>query len=336
MLRTASSAASRGWVFPGRSLHSVASLRGRSLLKISDLSQDELKGLLQLSHELKALYREGGHAALPQTFAGQNISMIFQKRSTRTRLSTESGMAKLGGRAIFLGSEDIQLGVNETMLDTARVMSRFSDIIMARVFAHDDVAELAAEASVPVINALCDLYHPLQTLADYMTLQERFGTDLAGRSLVWVGDGSNVLHDLMLAAPALGVDVRVATPVGYEPADSVTQATKAFATEYGTQVQLCNDPRQAVTGAHVVVTDTWVSMGQEEEAALRIKDFEGYQVTPELMELAADDGVFLHCLPRHQEEVSDDVFYSSRSLVFDEAENRMWTVMAVMLSIANS
>ncbi|CAN0457732.1 unnamed protein product [Ectocarpus sp. 12 AP-2014] len=280
--------------------------------------------------------------------------MIFQKRSTRTRVSTETGMGLLGGRALFLGPTDIQLGVNESMKDTAKVLSGFNSLLLARVNDHADVEELKAEAHVPVINALSDLHHPLQTLADLMTIQERFGK-LEGLTFTWVGDGNNVLHDLMLGAAKLAINLRIATPEGYRPDPAVTAMTEALAKESGSSVLITADPKEAVTGAHVVATDTWVSMGQEEEAAKRIKDYEGYQasregllmlmlqasqdgqscrsVTDELMSLAADDAIFMHCLPRHKEEVDDAVFYSERSVVFPEAENRMWTVMALMQSM---
>lgn len=259
------------------------------------------------------------------------MSMIFQKRSTRTRVSTETGMALLGGHALFLGPSDIQLGVNESMRDTANVLARFNDIILARVFGHDDVVELAKYSDAPVINALSDLHHPLQTLADLMTLQEHFGKEnLAGKTVAWVGDGNNVLHDLALGSALLGMNVNVATPTGYEMNQTILAKTKELANKHGGTVETTTVAAEAVKGAHVVVTDTWVSMGQEEEYAKRVKEFDGYQVDNALMSNADDSAVFLHCLPRHPEEVADEVFYSEKSLVFPEAENRMWTVMAVM------
>lgn len=257
------------------------------------------------------------------------MSMIFQKRSTRTRVSTETGMAMLGGHALFLGPSDIQLGVNETMRDTASVLERFNDLILARVFGHGDVVELAKYSNVPVINALSDLHHPLQTLADLMTLQEHFG-DLKGKTLAWVGDGNNVLHDLMLGSALLGMNVNIATPLGYEPNGKILQTTQDFAKASGASISQTTVAAEAVAGANVVVTDTWVSMGQEDEYAKRVKEFDGYQVNAALMKKADPGAVFLHCLPRHPEEVTDEVIYSKQSLVFPEAENRMWTVMAVM------
>lgn len=256
--------------------------------------------------------------------------MIFQKRSTRTRVSTETGMSMLGGHALFLGPNDIQLGVNESLRDTACVLSRFNSIVLARVYAHADVQELAKYSQVPVINALSDMHHPLQTLADLMALQQHFGMDLAGKTVAWVGDGNNVLHDLMLGSAKLGMNVNIATPTGYEPNADILAKTKELATENSAKVFSTTVAADAVKGADVVVTDTWVSMGQEDEYAKRVAEFDGYQVNKDLMSVANDGAVFLHCLPRHKEEVSDDVFYSDSSLVFPEAQNRMWTVMAVM------
>ncbi|CAN0217332.1 unnamed protein product [Pylaiella littoralis] len=317
------------------SVKGVKSLAGRSLMSIADLSKAELTGLLDCSIALKKAFKDDSTGIeKEQKLLGKSVAMIFQKRSTRTRVSTETGMGLLGGRALFLGPTDIQLGVNESMKDTAKVLSGFNSLLLARVNAHADVAELQAEATVPVINALSDLHHPLQTLADLMTMQERFGK-LEGLTFTWVGDGNNVLHDLMLGAAKLAINLRIATPEGYRPDAAIVSMTNALANESGSTVLITADPKEAVTGAHVVATDTWVSMGQEEEAAKRIKDYEGYQasVTNELMSHAADDAVFMHCLPRHKEEVDDEVFYSDRSLVFPEAENRMWTVMALMQSM---
>lgn len=295
------------------------------------LSNDELKGLIDLSKHYKNMYGKNSKInplEAPKPLTGQTMSMIFQKRSTRTRVSTETGIALLGGHALFLGPSDIQLGVNESMKDTAIVLSRFNSLILARVFAHDDILELAEHATVPVINALSDLHHPLQTLADLMALQEHFG-DLQGKTVSWVGDGNNVLHDLMLGSVKLGMNVRIATPAGYEANAGILDKTKQLASENGCTVMTTTDASEAVHSSDVVVTDTWVSMGQEAEYAKRVAEFDGYQVNSTLMNKANPGAVFLHCLPRHPEEVSDDVFYGPQSLIFPEAENRMWTVMSV-------
>ena len=295
-------------------------------------SKKELDGLLDLSHHYKQLYSDKSKSATaPRPLTGHSMSMIFQKRSTRTRVSTETGMALLGGHALFLGPSDIQLGVNESMRDTANVLARFNDVILARVFGHKDVVELAKYSSVPVINALSDLHHPLQTLADLMTLQEHFGKEnIKGKTVAWVGDGNNVLHDLMLGSAILGMNVNIATPTGYEPSAKILATTKDLAKKSGAKVFSTTVAAEAVKGSDVVVTDTWVSMGQEAEYQKRVAEFSGYQVNAALMKHANKGAVFLHCLPRHPEEVADDVFYSEQSLVFPEAENRMWTVMATM------
>jgi ornithine carbamoyltransferase len=306
-------------------------LKGRHLQRIDDYSADEFKAMLEYCRYLKTLTKE---EKLPDKLMVQkSVAMIFQKRSTRTRVSTETGMALMGGHALFLSSEDIQLGKNESIQDTACVLSRFNSIVLARVFGHSTIEELCKHSKVPVINALSDMHHPLQILADFQTLQEHFGADLKGKKLAWVGDGDNVLHDIMLGAPLLGMDLHVATPSGYEPDASIIADTKKLAEKHGTFFGLTTKPEEAVNQCDVVITDTWVSMGQEAEAAKRIKDFEGYQVTMDLMKRggAKPGWRFLHCLPRKSHEVDDEVFYSSeRSLVWDEAENRMYSVMAVM------
>jgi ornithine carbamoyltransferase len=231
------------------------------------------------------------------------------------------------------GSEDIQLGKNESLRDTARVLSRFNDLILARVYGHADITTLCAESAVPVINALSDMHHPLQGLADLMTLQQRFGS-LRGLTVAWVGDGNNIAHTLMSSAGRMGYNMRVATPKGYEPHAGVTARAAELAAAAGTQLWLGTDASEAVRGADVIVTDTWVSMGQEAEVSKRLRDFAGYQVTEAMAAQggASKDWVFLHCLPRKPQEVDDAVFYGPRSLVWDEAENRKWTVMAVALA----
>jgi len=312
---------------------SLSSMKGRHFLSIDELSNEELKGLLQLSHEYKTTYgNESQSNNAPKPFIGNSLAMIFQKRSTRTRVSTETGMYLLGGHALFLGPSDIQLGVNETMKDTALVLSRFNSLLLARVYSHNDIIQLSTHATVPVINALSDKHHPLQTLADLMALQQHFGVDsLRNKTLAWVGDGNNVLHDLMYGCTKLGMNLRIATPKGYEPDPDVMAVTTDLVKDNNTSdIVTTTDASEAVHGADVVVTDTWVSMGQEDEYHKRVKEFDGYKVNTELMSKANPGAVFLHCLPRHSEEVSDDVFYSDASLVFPEAENRMWTVMAVM------
>jgi ornithine carbamoyltransferase len=231
------------------------------------------------------------------------------------------------------GSEDIQLGKNESLLDTSRVLGRFNDIVLARVFAHSDIDELCRECEKPIINALSDMHHPLQLLADIQTLQERFGGSVEGRTLAWVGDGNNILLTFLSSAGALGYNVRYATPPGYEPDAAILARAQALAKVAGVTIVGTHDPLEAVKGADAIVTDTWVSMGQESEAAARTKSFAGYQVTEEMGRRggAKPNWIFLHCLPRKPNEVDDEVFYGKRSVVWDEAENRKWTFQAVAL-----
>ena len=327
--------------YTGEAKALVRGLKGRSLLRVDDYSPEEMRAVLQFSHDLKRKHK-AGYFAVPESRAlvGKSLAMIFQKRSTRTRVSTETGAALLGMQSLFLGAEDVQLGVNESLRDTAAVLARYNSLILARVFGHDTVAALSDHSSVPVINALSNTHHPLQSLADVMTMQEHLGADLTGRVVSWIGDGNNVLNDLMLAGAMAGCQTRVATPGGeHAPHAHVVESARAIAERMGrpraAAVALFTEPTDAVKGADVVVTDTWVSMGQEAQKQARLLKFGPYRVTRALVEGggAKPNWKFMHCLPRHSEEVDDDVFYSANSVVFDEAENRMYTVMAVMLSM---
>ncbi|XP_029386327.1 ornithine carbamoyltransferase, mitochondrial [Echeneis naucrates] len=331
-LKTLHNRATRGFSI-GPAAQGAVSLKGRSCLTLKDFSSDEIKKLLWVSGDLKhRIKHEKQYLPLLQ---GKSIAMIFEKRSTRTRMSTETGFALLGGHPCFLTSQDIHLGVNESCADTARVLSGLCDIVLARVYSHSTLEELDKEASIPIINGLSDLYHPIQILADFLTLQEHYGS-LNGLTVTWIGDGNNVLHSFMMTAAKLGVHLRIATPKGYEPEKSVILEAQRLSKEYGTQLVLTSDPMEAAHGSNVLVTDTWVSMGQEEEKKKRLKDFEGYQITMQTGSVAKPDWTFLHCLPRKMEEVDDMVFYSSRSLVFPEAENRKWTIMGLMVSLLTS
>ncbi len=301
-------------------------LTGRHLLTLKDFSKEEILYLLDLSSKLKTDYKKNNRT---KPLDGKSLGMIFQKRSTRTRVSTEVGMSFLGGHALFLGKDDIQLGANETIQDTALVLSRFVDGILARVFGHDTVADLAKYATVPVINALSDKYHPLQILADLLTVKEHFGK-LEGLKLVWVGDGNNVCHSLLIGCAKVGMHMTVATPDDYKPASDVFDYAIAEGKKSGSHIEWLNDPKKAVTDADIIVTDTFVSMGQEAETKKRLVAFEGFQVSSELVKAAKSNYKFMHCLPRHEHEVTDEVFYSDHSIVFDEAENRLHTIMAVM------
>nr|DBA34084.1 TPA: hypothetical protein GDO54_001683 [Pyxicephalus adspersus] len=299
-------------------------LKGRDLLTLKNYNAEEIKSLLWVAADLKYRIKEKGEY-LP-LLQGKSLAMIFEKRSTRTRLSTETGFALLGGHPSFLTTQDIHLGVNESLKDTARVLSGMTDAVLARVYHQSDLEVLAKEASIPIVNGLSDDYHPIQILADYLTIQEHYG-HLKGLTISWIGDGNNVLHSIMMSAAKCGMHLHIATPKGYEPNSSVIQAAQQYSKEFDTKLLMTNDPLEAASGANVLVTDTWVSMGQEEEKKKRLLDFKGYQITMKTAKLAAPNWTFLHCLPRKPEEVDDEVFYCPKSLVFQEAENRKWTIM---------
>lgn len=269
--------------------------------------------------------------------------MMFNKRSTRTRVSTEAAVATMGGHAMFLGKDDIQLGVNESLYDTSLVISSMTSCMVARVGPHSDVADLARHSSVPVINALSNDYHPLQTIADFLTVHEAFpqqsssssSLGLEGLKIAWIGDSNNVLFDLAIGSLKLGVDIAVASPEGYTIPPAMLEVIKASTQGVVSPGKLTQTsvPEEAIKNADILVTDTWVSMGQEEESARRLKAFSGYQITNELAKNggAKEGWKFMHCLPRHPEEVADEVFYSPRSLVFTEAENRLWAAICELI-----
>jgi ornithine carbamoyltransferase len=300
-------------------------MKGRSLLTLKDFTSDEIRFLLDESKEFK---NNRNKYIAEQPMKGKTLGMIFEKRSTRTRVSTEAAMAELGGHALFLGKDDIQLGVNESLSDTAQVLGRMVSGILARVFAHETVEILEKYANIPVINALSEKFHPLQGLADVLTIEEHLG-NLKDVKIAWVGDGNNVCHTLMIASVKMGMEMRIATPNGYNPDPRVIEYCSRNSTS-SDQLLLTDDPILAVDQANVVVTDTFISMGQENETKTKLKKFEGFQVNAKLIENAASNYIFMHCLPRHKEEVTDEVIYGSNSVVFDEAENRLHTVAAVI------
>lgn len=261
------------------------------------------------------------------------LGMIFQKPSTRTRVSFEGAMLQMGGHAIYLSSKDIQLGRGETIADTSRVLSRYVDVIMARVFSHKDIETLAEHSRVPVINGLSDDLHPCQALADLMTIQEIKGK-LNGIVLAYVGDGNNVCHSLILSGLMVGMDIKVATPEGYEPQETVVQQGQEIARTTGGSLKLVRDPVDAVSGADVVYTDVWASMGQEEESEIRRRIFRPYQVNESLFDMASEIAIFMHCLPAHRgEEVTDAVIDSPRSVVWEQAENRLHVQKALLIHL---
>ena len=301
-------------------------MKSKHLASIHDLSVDELFEILSLSSEIKA-DPERFRAAL----AGQTLAMIFQKPSTRTRVSFQVGIYELGGQGLSLGQNELQLGRGETVADTAKVLSRYVNGIMARVFSNDDIVTLTEHATVPVINGLSDLLHPCQAICDYFTIEERFGSakDL---KVTYVGDGNNVAHSLAYCAAKLGSHLVIATPEGYEPDAAVIAQAQKDGEATGARIELATDPDEAVTGAKVVYADVWTSMGQEEESVKRRKDLAAFQVNSRLFGLADEDAIFMHCLPAHRgEEVTDAVADHERSVIFDQAENRLHTQKAVMV-----
>jgi ornithine carbamoyltransferase len=302
-------------------------LKGRDFTRVADWTGEELERTLDLADELKEQQkRREQHHLLP----GRTLGMIFQKPSTRTRVSFEVGIAQLGGAGLYLSAGDLQLGRGETLKDTATVLSRYLDAIMIRTFAQEDVEELARHASIPVINGLTDSAHPCQALADVMTIRERLGR-LAGVKLVYLGDGNNVCASLMVAAAKLGLNFRAATPKGYEPSAEAVEIAREAATESGATIELLADPREAAAGADVLYTDVWTSMGQEEERERRLRDLAGFGIDDELVGLANEDAIVLHCLPAHYgEEITEDVLYGPQSAVWDQAENRLHAQKALM------
>ena len=304
------------------------SLKGRSFTRVADWSRDELLSVLDLADDLKERQaRREEHHLLP----GRTLAMIFQKPSTRTRVSFEVGMTQLGGHALYLAAGDLQLGRGETLKDTATVLSRYVDGIMIRTFEQDDVEELARNASIPVINGLTDSSHPCQALADVMTIRERLGR-IEGVRVAYLGDGNNVCASLMVACAKLGAPFVAATPEGYEPVPEVV----AIAREAGGEVELTHDPRETAEGADVLYTDVWTSMGQEDEREQRLRDLAGFGIDETLVGLANDDAIVLHCLPAHYgEEITEDVLYGPRSAVWDEAENRLHAQKALLALVVS-
>ncbi|CCU76084.1 hypothetical protein BGHDH14_bgh00904 [Blumeria hordei DH14] len=309
----------------------------RHLLSIADVSALELHKLVENASAWKTAAKSGLVAREKASgLASQTIAMIFSKRSTRTRVSTEAAVTMLGGHSMFLGSGDIQLGVNESRRDSAVVISSMTAGIVARVAGHSEVVDLAKFSSVPVINALSNDFHPMQTIADMLTIKEAFvgrQSALHGLKLAWVGDASNVLFDLAIGAMKLGINLSVATPPGYGIPTAIQKLIESANTS-GASFSMTNVPQEAMKDADVIVTDTWISMGQEVEAAERRKAFAGYQITENLAKQsgAKPNWKFMHCLPRHEDEVDDNVFYGPRSLVFPEAENRLWSAVSVLES----
>jgi len=310
---------------PGVSLYLDRITSGRDLTSIEDLMPDELASALALARAMKL--RPSGYRDI---LAGKQIVLFFEKPSLRTRLTFEAGINSLGGVSFFVDQTQSRLGARESLSDVAHNLERWVDGVVLRTFAHETVTAMAEHASIPVINALSDLEHPCQALADMLTLQEHFG-DLRNVHLAYVGDGNNVAHSLMLAAASLGATIIVATPYGYEPSAEITGSARALAAISGGSVEVVNDPVDAVAGADAVYTDVWASMGQESEGEERRRIFAPYQVNENLFSCAAEHVVFMHCLPAHRgDEVTEAVIDSPRSVVFDQAENRLHVQKAIL------
>lgn len=296
----------------------------KHLLKMLDLSSEEINEILNLADQLKY---EQKHGIAHKYLEGKTLGMIFEKSSTRTRVSFEVGMYQLGGHPLYLSARDMQIGRGEPVQDTARVLSRYLDGIMIRTFEQSEVEDLAKYGSIPIINGLTDFCHPCQILADLMTIRE-FKGKLDGLKMAFIGDGNNMMNSLIVGALKTGMSISVACPEGYEPAQEVID----FARTYGDKFQMFRTPKEAVVDADVVITDVWASMGQEEEREIRNKAFDGYQINAELMKLAKSDAMVQHCLPAHRgEEITEEVFEAHANEIFEEAENRLHAQKAVMV-----
>ncbi len=292
----------------------------RHFLTLLDLSPEELNWLIQRAIELKQLHKRG---EVYEPLKNRVLGMVFEKSSTRTRVSFEAGMAQLGGHAIFLSPRDTQLGRGEPVEDSARVLSRMLDVVMIRTFDHEMIETFAAYSQVPVINALTDDFHPCQLLADMQTFAEHRGS-IQGKTVAWIGDGNNMCHSYINAARQFDFHLNIAAPEGFDPAQFLLDENKD-------RVTLMRDPKEAVAGAHLVTTDVWASMGQEEEQEERARKFRDFQVSREMLDLAAEDVIFMHCLPAHRgEEISEDLLDDPRSVVWDEAENRLHAQKALL------
>lgn len=302
-------------------------MKGKNLISIADLSIEEIYQIFDVSKSLKEkLYTGEPHKLLE----GKTLGMIFTKRSTRTRVSFETGIYQLGGIGMYFGPNDLQLGTSESISDTAKVLGRYLNGIMIRTFDHTDVVELGRYAGIPVINGLTDLLHPCQVLTDLFTILEK-KRKLQGLKLAYIGDGNNMAHSLLNGCSKVGINISIASPSGYKPNKDIVDTAKKFAKYMGSKIEITDDPVAAVRNADIVYTDVWASMGQEQEAADRKKKFAKYQVNPKLVKNAKDDYLFMHCLPAHRgEEVVNEVADSPNSVIFDEAENRLHVQKAIM------
>ena len=302
-------------------------MKGKDILSIHELTEEEVRQILETARILKMKNLTG---ELFQPLKGKTLGMIFQKSSTRTRISFEVAMWQLGGYALFLNSADLQLKRGESIADTARVLSRYLDALMIRTHAHEDVSDLAAHSAVPVINGLTDRFHPCQALTDLFTIAEKRGT-LAGLNLVYIGDGNNMAHSLMYGGAKVGMNVTICCPPGYQPDGEITERARVDAAATGAAIALEHEPARAVERADIIYTDVWASMGREEEHAERLKIFAPYQLNGALLKRAREEALVMHCLPAHRgEEITDEVIDGRRSIVFDQAENRLHLQKAIL------
>ncbi len=300
----------------------------KDLISIEDLSTKDIFDLLDLTRAVKA-----DREKYSDSLKGKSIGLIFQKPSNRTRVSFEIGMSQLGGNALYLGPSEIDMGVRESVKDVAGVLSRYLDGIVARTYRHEDIKDLAVHAAIPVINGLSNRAHPCQALGDIFTIKEKLGA-FKGICLSYIGDGNNVLNSLMIAAAKVGLDMKVATPKGYEPMKEMVKAANIFARESGSKLELSNDPGKAVRDADVLYTDVWVSMGQEKESKSRLKAFKKFQINDKMLKIAKKDCLVMHCLPAHRgQEITDSVMDSKNSIVYDQAENRLHVQKAILLRL---
>ncbi|MCK9257390.1 MAG: ornithine carbamoyltransferase [Sulfurospirillaceae bacterium] len=299
----------------------------RHFLTLKDFSKDEILEMIELAIKIK---KETKNRNFKPYLKDQTLAMIFEKSSTRTRVSFEVGIHQLGGKGLFLSSKDLQLGRGEPMKDSARVISRMVDKVMIRTYAQETLEEFAKYSKVPVINGLSDMFHPVQIMADYLTMIE-YKKD-KNPLVAYIGDGNNITHSWMMLVAKLGLNLNIATPKGYEPNEEVSAKADEFAKYSGAKISYFNDPKEAIKGADVVTTDTWISMGQEDEKEQKLKDFKGYMVDKKLFSLAKKDAIFLHCLPAYRGyEVSEEVFEEHQEEIFDEAENRLHVQKAIMV-----
>lgn len=305
-------------------------IQQKDFLTLADVSPDSILELLKLASDIKSKWVANEEY---EPLKGKTLGMIFEKSSTRTRVSFEVGMLQLGGHGLFLSSNDIQIGRGETVADTAKVLSQFVDGIMIRTFGHEKIEELAESATIPVINGLTDMFHPCQALADLLTIQEVKGK-LAGLKMAYIGDGNNVVHSLMIACAKTGIDFSIACPAGYEPNKEIIEYAKKEAKQQGCEIVVTDSPAEAIEGADIVYADVWTSMGQEAENAVRLEIFKEYQINAELVKHAKEDYIFMHCLPAHrEEEVTAEIIDGPNSVVFHQAGNRLHAQKAILVDL---